>query len=141
MKRTNKFSFQNGILVAQCAAPKQPSLIEVNDNSELNRLLRIVFAPDDNGNVQGDLSLYMSKKASPEVIEFIKECLMQDLSQYREKTIPEGMSDDDFELFSRHIDESRDEYALRLRDLVDVQKGVIENAKAELSGDKKVDDV
>lgn len=136
MKRTNNFAFQGGMLNASCGAPKVSILEPYNDNSELNRLLNIVFAPDDNGIVRGDLACFMSDKASPEVRDFIKECLMLDMSNYRLPSIPDGWSDEDVETYSRQFDETREEYAQRMRDIVQTENSVIENAQREIDTPK-----
>ena len=87
-------------------------------------LLDMIFAVDEStGLPQGDLSVFLGDKANPEIRNFIQSQLLQECSdvnglsglstdvtnKFRE------LSDDDVAFFSRNHDESREEYADRLR--------------------------
>ena len=129
MKRSNDFAFLNGISKSECVTAVSEMAVSA-DNSELNRLLRIVFAPDDNGVVKGDLSYYMSGKASPEVIQFIKDVLQQDMSSYRQPSIADGMDDDFVEDLSPRLSETKDAYAHRIREIINKQEYEIADQKS-----------
>ncbi len=120
MKRTNNFAFCHGIVKSDSFDANRESLIvSVNDDSELNRLLRIIFSPDENGVIDGDIAMLMNKKASPEVIQFIKEVLQQDMSSYRTPPVPDGMSDDEVDMYDYHpLLETKSQYAERMREII-----------------------
>lgn len=117
MKHSTNFGFQKGI--RQFQEIRRPSFFTVyEDNSELMRLLKIVYKEDDNGIIQSDLSYLFSKDADPNVIKFIKDILQQDCSSLRQPSIPDGMSDDDVERYSPRLGELSDDYYVRLRGLI-----------------------
>ena len=70
-------------------------IIEVSDNSELNRLLALVFKSDKDHRPDSDLSMLMNKNLDPQVLNFLKEVLQQDTSRYADEVIPDGLFDDD----------------------------------------------
>lgn len=133
MKRTNNYAFCHGVVKSDSFDHNRESLIvSVNDDSELNRLLRIVFAPDENGVIDGDIGLMMNKKASPEVIQFIKEVLQQDVSNYRTPTIPDGMSDDEVDAYDYHpLQETKSQYAERMREIIYRNQHEIDKARKD----------
>lgn len=118
MKRTNNFSFLHGFCKADCLIISAPPAVVTDDNSELNRLLKIVFQSDDNGVIQGDINAVMNSKTPPEVVTFIKQVLQQDLSSYRQPPIPDGMSDDMAESLAPVLGESKTQYAERVRSII-----------------------
>lgn len=87
-------------------------------------LLDMIFAPDPvSGLPSGDLSVFLGDKANPEVKMFIQNQLMHENAESKSSVnIPDdvrnkfrSLSDDDVALFSRNFNESREEYADRLR--------------------------
>lgn len=80
------------------------------------------------GRADGDISVFLSDKANPEVKAFIQQNLLKDFSNNDSAlSIPQELrnklsgkiTDDDIEKFSRGIDESREEYADRLKSFFD----------------------
>lgn len=80
------------------------------------------------GRADGDISVFLSDKANPEVKAFIQQNLLKDFTQNESAlSIPQELrnklsgkiTDDDIEKFSRGIDESREEYADRLKSFFD----------------------
>lgn len=132
MKRSANFAFLHGICSPIAPDTTAQVLVESEDNSELNRLLRIVFAPDDEGLVHGDIALTMSSKTPPEVIQFIKEVLQQDLSAYRQPALPDGMSDDFAESLAPVLGESKSDYAARVHEIIRYQQNEISDAQKEI---------
>lgn len=95
---------------------------DVNDPNQA--LLDMIFAVDEStGLPQGDLSVFLGDKANPEIRNFIQSQLLQERSDVHGLS---GLStevtnkfrelpDDDIAFFSRNHNESRQEYADRLR--------------------------
>lgn len=89
-------------------------LIAVVDNSELNRLLSIIFAPDEFGCIHGDLGMLLSDKVDPQIVNFIKNQLLFDTSSKVQSPLPSWLSDDDAVFMRRNDNETMDEYSERL---------------------------
>lgn len=96
---------------------------DVKSNGE--QLLDLIFGADVNGLPLGDLHMFYNKNANPEVKRFIEDNLFMEhnsvfssplslpqdvMNRYRE-----SITDDDIARFSRDSNESREEYASRLR--------------------------
>lgn len=128
MKHLSNFGFQKGI--RQFGSVKNPSVFTAyEDNSELVRLLKIVYKEDENGIIQSDLAYLFSKDADPNVIKFIKDILQQDCSSLRQPSIPDGMSDDDVERYSPRLGELSDDYYVRLRGLIKEESEKLQKQK------------
>lgn len=97
---------------------KPSRLIAFVDNSELNRLLSIVFAADETGAIQGDIGMLMSDKVDPQIVAFVKQQLLFDTSSSVQSPIPSWMSDDDALQMRRNGNETMDEYAERMSSLM-----------------------
>lgn len=91
-------------------------LVVMNDNSELNRLLSIIFAPDETGSIQGDIGFVLNDKVDPQIVNFVKSQLLFDTSSHVQSPIPSWMSDDDAVVMRRDAYETMDEYATRMAD-------------------------
>ena len=87
-------------------------------------LFKYVFGTDPvTGNPVGDLAVYLGKDANPDIKMFIENMLMQpNLGAQSQLSMPNDvinefntLSDDDFARFSRNHDETREEYADRIR--------------------------
>lgn len=97
----------------------------VPDVKEANQaLLDLIYGVDEStGLPVGDLSYYLGEKANPEVKFFIESQLLKENSQPGSSMdLPNDvvnrfreLSDDDVALFSRNHDETREEYAYRLK--------------------------
>lgn len=97
---------------------KPSRLIAVVDNSELNRLLSLVFAADDTGAIQGDIGMLLSDKVDPQIVAFVKQQLLFDTSSSVQSPLPSWMSDDDALQMRRNGNETMDEYAERMSSLI-----------------------
>lgn len=108
--------------------PKPLQLQDVDDKDKA--LLDLIFAKDPvNGIPCGDLAIYLSDKANPEVKRFIELNLLQsvdsagpDLPSDVTNKIRSSISDDDIARFSRGRDETKEEYAVRLRKWFDDER-------------------
>lgn len=99
---------------------KSPDVAEPN-----KQLLDYIFGKDPvSGHPSGDLSVYLGEKSNPEVKAFIQTNLMQpliddkgglNLSSDELNKIRGTITDDDIAQFSRNHDETREEYADRIR--------------------------
>ena len=91
----------------------------VNEN---NPLLDLIFAPDERGCLNGDLSQFLSDKTNPQVKEFIQSQLMVQnpddkglsLNQDLINKMNGVINDDDIARFSRNHGESPEQYAMRI---------------------------
>lgn len=86
---------------------------EVHDDSELKRLCDIIYAPDERGLVNSDISIFLSKNANPQIKDWIQRNLMSPMSF---DDAPRDMSDDEIAQYTRGRDESTEQYAQRLND-------------------------
>lgn len=93
-------------------------LVAVVDNSELNRLLSLVFAADDTGAIQGDIGMLLSDKVDPQIVAFVKQQLLFDTTSSAQSPLPSWMSDDDALQMRRNGNESMDDYAERMASLM-----------------------
>lgn len=89
-----------------------------------NTLLDLIFSVDPvSGLPQGDLAVFMGDNANPEIKLFIQQNLMNENPDINGlENLPtdvtnkfRSLSDDDIATFSRNNNESREEYAYRLR--------------------------
>lgn len=90
------------------------NLVVVNDNSELNRLLSIIFSPDDTGSIQGDIGFVLNNKVDPQIVNFVKSQLLFDTSSHVQSSLPIWMTDDDAMVMRRDPNETMDDYATRM---------------------------
>lgn len=116
------------------------SLGRENGDSEKNAILTMIY--DFNpitGLPSDDVGMYLNKNVSPEVLAFIRENLMQDLSGFAAPGVPAGVDDDTILALQREINESRDSYVKRVREFLDSEKMSI-NAQRDLLERAKVAD-
>lgn len=92
----------------------QHKLDLVEDNSELNRLLSLIFKPDETGSIQGDIGFVLNDKVDPQIVNFIKNQLLFDTSSHVQAPLPSWMSDEDALVMRRDANETMDEYATRM---------------------------
>lgn len=101
-----------------------PWKTESDVKSKKEELFDFIFSADPvTGVPQGDLAIYLGDKANPEIKAFIQNELMSERSDSSDgMNLPDevinkfrSLSDDDVALFSRNHNESREEYANRLR--------------------------
>lgn len=105
-----------------------------------NDLLRYIYGTDpNNGHLTGDLSVYLGEKANPEIKRFIEMNLLKEnsdnaalsLSTEQTNALRQVINDDDIAFFSRNHGETKDEYALRLRNYLEDEKARRAKFKAE----------
>lgn len=94
-------------------------------SSKYEQLLNLIYGADIHGLPQGDLSIFYNKNANPEVKRFIEDNLFieHDSASSSPLSLPqdvmnryrETITDDDIARFSRDSNESREQYASRLR--------------------------
>lgn len=125
--------------------PNEEKIPEQPDKNKA--LLDLIYGVDENTGLPcGDLSMYLSPKTNPEVRNFIEMNLMRDNSDGKSQvSIPNEVlnqmratiTDDDIARFSRGGDESREDYALRVRNYLDSEKERIssERRKKQLEND------
>lgn len=104
---------------------------EETPNSELERMQKLIFNVDDFGLPSNELTLYLGDKCSPEVSEFIRKNLLQSVSDSNIDTT--GLSDDDINILSRGVNESRAQYVNRLNSYMRSQMSAV---KARAARDK-----
>lgn len=98
----------------------------------VDTLLSIVYAPDERtGLPTGDITYYVSDKASEDVKNFILKNLMNDVSAAKNIGNNLGLSDDALLELSKGSRESMDEYILRLGKQIDDFKFIKELAAKE----------
>lgn len=86
---------------------------------EHKSLLNVLFGVDAVTNLpSSDIGMFMNKKLSSEVLSFVKDNLMQDVSSAAAVGVPVGVDDDVVLQLSRNNGESRDSYITRVRDYV-----------------------
>lgn len=133
MKRSNNFSFLHGVLKSVSPDTVVSPIKLSEDNSELNRLLKIIFAPDDNGVIAGDIGAVLNAKTPPEIVTFVKQVLQQDLSNYRQPSIPDGMSDEFAESLAPILGESKSDYANRVSEIIRYNQNELKEAQDSLT--------
>ena len=92
------------------------------DVKEDNPLLSLIFAPDERGCLNGDLSQFLSDKTNPQVREFIQSQLMIENPDEKGLSLNTDVinkmrgvvNDDDIARFSRNHGESPEQYAMRI---------------------------
>lgn len=108
-----------------CLVPDEPY---VEDNSEIARILREIFAVDErSGFPQGEIAYYLSPDGNPQ----IKEWLMNNLLRARGTSVgpmTEGVTDDMLAEFSRQPNETLDSYRERIYALGMEAKSEIEKS-------------
>lgn len=83
-------------------------------------LLSVVYAPDARtGLPTGDIQYYVSDKASEDVKQFILKNLLKDVSAAKNVANPTALSDDALLELSRGLNESVDDYVMRMQQQVD----------------------
>ena len=109
--------------------PKVVNRQDVNDKDKA--LLDLIFSRDPvNGIPCGDLAIYLGDKANTEVKRFIEMNLLQpsvdsggvDMSTEMTNKIRSSITDDDIARFSRGRDDSKEEYAVRMRKWFDDER-------------------
>ena len=91
-----------------------PEQLNKDNKSSDDVLIKYIYAEDPRtGLPRGDMQLFMSVDASPEVKDYIAKNLMQPTSQ---KPVDSGLSVDEMNALSRHAGESRDSYISRMNE-------------------------
>lgn len=115
----NRFARLDGLQFVEIT-PRSVSDVRKKDEDILDLIYSV---SDADGLVHGDLAMFLSDKANPEVKSFIQANLMQEnLSENSSLSIPTSVqnamrgviNDDDIVNFSRHYTESKEDYLKRL---------------------------
>lgn len=89
-----------------------------------SQLLDLIFTSENGKLPSGDISYFLGDKANPQVREFIKQNLMLErsdsaqgvnMSQQQINAFRKYITDDDIAKFSRNSNESKEDYAMRLK--------------------------
>lgn len=105
-----------------------------------NELLSYIYGTDpNNGHLTGDLSVYLGDKANPEIKRYIEMNLLHEngdsdglpLSTEQTNALRKVINDDDVAFFSRNHGETKDEYALRIRNYLEDEKARRAKYKAD----------
>ena len=122
------FDHQNlGDSVPFLSLDKKP--IEDGDQ-EKSSLISMIFDFDPvTGLPSDDVGMYLNKNVAPEVLAFIRDNLMQDMSSFAAPGVPAGVDDDVILSLSRDANESRDSYIQRVREFMNGEKSIIEQAR------------
>lgn len=101
---------------------------QVDRKDKYEELLDAIYSVDPRTGVpRGDLAVFMSKDANPEIRDFIQQNLLMDMTgEDGSLSLPDSVrnafrrdvTDDDIAALSRNHDETADEYAKRLSDRV-----------------------
>lgn len=102
---------------------------EVRSESDLQRVLDSIFTVDEKtGLPRTDIQYYLSGNGNPSVKEWLKNNLMKPRADKLRSSV-EGVTDDLMFEFSRHADESIDDYRDRLFNLGEEAKQFAEANK------------
>lgn len=125
-----------------------PSDEKISEQPDVNKaLMDLIYGVDENTGLPcGDISMFLSPRTNPEIKAFIDMNLMRDNSDGKSQvSIPNDVlnkmcttiTDDDIARFSRGGDESREDYALRIRNYLDSEKERVssERRKKQLEND------
>lgn len=123
----NKEAIEKG-LQELAPIPQEP----VVDNDPKQALLEVIYQVGSNGYPVGDLAMYASSQASPEVRRFILDNLLLDVSGNANPSSV-NLDDDTITVLTRQAGESMQSYAARLNKSIETDKFIIqktiENAK------------
>lgn len=103
---------------------------EKSVGSEKESLLRMIYTIDPDTNLPvGDIAKVLGKNLSPEVVTFIKDNLMQDVSKLGAIGMPEGVDDDVALTLTRDVGETRSQYIERVKSYMADEKETIRQYK------------
>lgn len=134
MKREfNTLNYGSFVGLSRCVEQTVLHQLElVEDNSEINRLLNIIFSPDETGSIQGDLGFIMNDKVDPQIVNFVKSQLLFDTSSHVQAPLPSWMSDDDALVMRRDPNETMDDYATRMAEhMIKLQDSMKSNSRQD----------
>lgn len=123
-----KFSQYVGLDNDPCLIP-DPS--PVKSESDFDRILNEIFSVDPvSGLPMSDIQYYLSPNGNPQVREWLMNNLLKPRANSSGQSL-DGVTDDMIHEFSRRVDESLDDYALRLSNIRDEAKKFIESLNEE----------
>lgn len=106
---------------------------EKSVDSEKESLLRMIYTIDPESNLPvGDISKVLGKNLSPEVVTFIKDNLMQDVSKLGAFGMPAGVDDDVALTLTRDVGETRSQYIERVKSYMADEKETIRQYKMSI---------
>lgn len=92
---------------------KVPQLVPETDANEDTNLLRMIYTYSD-GEISGDLAIFLNDKVNPAIREYISQNLLQQHTAIGHS----DLSDDDLLALSRQPYESTDTYGRRVLDYI-----------------------
>ena len=118
-------------IVSQVLPPAEKQPLQ-NGETEQQALFRMIFELDPDTNLPSDdIGRMMSGSIDPDVAKFIKEQLMQDVSNASPLGMPVGIDEELALQLSRSDGESRSDYIRRLQNFMSDEKELIRlNQKA-----------
>lgn len=117
-----------GIVNFDAIQPLKDSPKEIVEFEDVQKesLLRMIFDINpENGLPANDIGIVLNKHASPEVLQFIKDNLMSDVSSSAVFPIRDGVDEDTAFALMRGQNESRNDYIYRVRNFLDNEKRAI----------------
>lgn len=107
--------------------------IEKSVDSDQEALLRLIFTIDPDSNLpKGDIGQVLGKNLAPEVVQFIKDNLMADVSKFGAIGMPAGVDDDVALNLARDVNETRSQYIQRVKDYMFDQRETIRLEKNKI---------
>lgn len=118
-------------IVSQVLPPAEKQSLQ-NGETEQQSLFRMIFALDPDTNLPcDDVGRMMSGSIDPDVAKFIKEQLMQDVSNASPLGMPVGIDEELALQLSRSDSESRSDYVRRIQNFISDEQELIRlNQKA-----------
>lgn len=123
-----KFSQYVGLDNDPCLIPDPAP---VKSESDFDRILNEIFSVDPvSGFPMSDIQYYLSPNGNPQVREWLMNNLLKPRASFSGQSL-EGVTDDMIHEFSRRVDESLDDYALRLSNIREEAQKFIESLNVE----------
>ena len=124
----------DGIVNFDAIAPLKCSPKEVVESEDVEKqsLLNMIYDINpETGLPSNDIGVVLNKHASPEVLQFIKDNLMSDVSKSAVSPVRDGIDEDTAFTLMRGQNESRNDYISRVRNFLDTEKGILYDLKKE----------
>lgn len=120
-------SLFNGIIDPHPEVPDE--IVPETVSSELDSVINEIFSVDPRtGLPKGDLQYYMSADGNPEVKAWLEQNLLKPRSVATKSSL-EDVTDDLIAEMSRNVDESSDDYVVRLASIRDEALSNVEGSK------------
>lgn len=125
-------------LVPYVYSPFVPSE-SVTADTEKESLLNLIFGVNpETGLPSSDVGRFINKKLAPEVLQFIKDNLMQDISSSKPAGVPAGVDDEVVLNLTRDSRETRSQYIERVQKFMFDEKTSIAEARQKIEQQREV---